>query len=164
MNASLLLTAALSLLMNSGEAAVTRAFTPSEKWVRSVCARTGANPEEAIQERNEQAVLWVEFVKELADLDDDGHTLAFGTSKPATISQLQGLSLNVMDLAVMLYRAFGRGFLVRALTVPRNVLEKIVQKTGADILEVIEARDMAAQALVEFIESLVDKDFEPQPN
>ena len=67
--------------------------------------------------------------------------------------------LSLLQLAVWLYQAFGRGFAVRALTPPASVVNAICAKTGADPAEAIAARNRAAAEMVDFIESLVDPHF-----
>ena len=52
-----------------GVEAARRAMTPPEKWVREVCAKTGADPEAAIQERNEAVEESVEFLESLLEHD-----------------------------------------------------------------------------------------------
>ena len=52
-----------------GVEAARRALTPPEAWVRTVCAKTGADPEKAIAERNEAVNENVEFLESLIEHD-----------------------------------------------------------------------------------------------
>lgn len=153
---------ALALLVTQGETAVQRALTPPEAWVRKVCSKTGANPEEAIEERDEAAKAWVAFIEELAGVpDNDEVATDLGiTGRVQSQGKLPQLNTSLIEMGVLIYRAFGRSVLERALTVPRSAVQAICAKTGADIQEVLAARATATQELVEFIESLADRNFE----
>jgi hypothetical protein len=161
MNINSLLSIAMALVISQGAGAVEKAFTPPEAWVRSICAKTGANPTLAIAERNENAKSWAAFIEDLAGVHQDpavAHDLGV-TGAAANPGPLPGLETNLISLAVTLYRAFGRGVVQRMLTVPQSAVVAIAGKTGADIQEVIAARNAATDDLLDFIESLVDKHF-----
>lgn len=159
-----IITLALAILVTQGEAAVQRALTPPENWVRSICKKTGADPELALEERNEAAKAWVAFIEALADIPDDqvGDQVAedLGIIGRQKATKLPQLNTSLIELGVLVYRAFGRDALQRALTVPRSAVKAICDKTGADFQEVLAAREAATEELVEFVESLADRNFE----
>lgn len=145
--------------MTQGEATLKRAFTPPESWVRSVCQKTGADPAAAIEERNEAAEGWAAFVADLAGVHEEHAVLTdLGIDKPQK-GNLPSLNINLISIGLTVYRVFGRSTAKRMLTVPRSTVAAICAKTGADIQEVLAARDAAVDDTLDFIESLVDSDF-----
>lgn len=165
MNSTTLIHLALSLAISQGIGAVERAFTPPEQWVRGVCKSTGANPELALEERNESAKAWAEFIGEMADIEmlpAMAEDLGLDAKPQAQTTPLPGLNVSLIDLSITIYRVFGKSALQRMLTIPEKVIKTICAKTGADFEEVKAARNAATEELVEFIESLVDKHFKDQ--
>lgn len=161
MNSSSLIRLALSVAISQGIGAVERAFTPPEDWVRGVCKKTGANPELALEERNESAKAWAAFIADLS-----GAAMLPLVSEdlglPAAIkvdTQLPDMNTNIIGFAVTIYKVFGKSVVQRMLTVPQSVIKQICKQSGADFEEVKAARDAATEELVEFIESLVDRHF-----
>ena len=146
--------------MTQGEDALKRAFTPPEKWVRDVCGKTGADPEACLEERNEAAAAWTAFVGELANtpdaLDVDVDPTPGQAASGAKVASQHG---NIIQIAVVVYQAFGKKTLQRMLTVPQGVVEQVCKKSGADVQEVLAARNAATEELVEFVESLVQQGF-----
>lgn len=67
---------------------------------------------------------------------------------------------NIWTLALSVYRAFGKDAAKRFLTPPRKQVEAICAKTGADVAKALEERDEFVAEALEFLESLVDADFE----
>lgn len=64
------------------------------------------------------------------------------------------------DTLLQLYKLGGSVAVRRALTPPRSWVEKVCKRTGANVDEALEERNEAINEVVEFFESLVDKDFE----
>ncbi len=153
-----LITLALSIFLTQGEAALARALTPPEAWVKTVCKRTGADPAAALEERDEAAQAWVAFIAQLANVDG-GVAAALDVENLGPASKLPNMNTNLVSLALTIYRAFGASMVTRMLTVPQSVVQKICDKSGADFQEVLASRNHATAELVEFIESLVDSDF-----
>lgn len=159
-----LLTMALALLISSGNDTLKRALTPPESWVDAMCEKTGADPATAIKERDEAADAWVAFIEDLSGVQampevsaDLGHDQAVIAPAPTATPPL---NLNIIGLAVIFYRAFGKQFVIRALTPPASAIHAICEKSGADEAEATSARDRAVAELVEFVESLVEHDFQ----
>lgn len=161
MNPSSLITIALAMAMTQGEAAVQRAFTPPEAWVRGICSKTGADPAKAIEERNESAEAWAAFFMDLANVDQDEKFLeALDIPMPQRgAKKLPDLNINLVGIAVQAYQLFGRKATMRMLTIPQSVIAAACAKTGADVQEVMASRNAATEELLEFIESLADKHF-----
>jgi hypothetical protein len=61
----------LSIYRAYGADAAKRMLTPPRKWVESVCAKTGADVEIAIQERDEAVQETLEFLESLVDTPID---------------------------------------------------------------------------------------------
>lgn len=59
----------LTLWKFGGASAVKRALTPPASFVRRVCERTGADPEQALEERGEMTQQMIEFLESLTDKD-----------------------------------------------------------------------------------------------
>ena len=160
MNNNMLLTMALSILINKGEDALKRAVTLPEKTVRSLCARTGADPIKALEERDEASAHFAKLIVKLADTDaisfDHGST-SHSVYKPGRIANLPLVDLSGM--AVMLLRTFGKSFVTRAFTIPQDTVRAICAKTGADPEEIINLSRRWTEEFVEFIDSLTDDDF-----
>ena len=74
------------------------------------------------------------------------------------LSILKGL--NLWTILLFLYKTAGKDTVVRFLTPPESMVKAITASTGADLAEAIEERNEAVEEMVEFLESLVDKDFE----
>lgn len=78
------------------------------------------------------------------------------------LSILKGL--NLWSILLFLYKTAGKDVVVRFLTPPASMVKAITASTGADYDEAIAERGEAVEEMVEFLESLVDKDFEdPDP-
>ena len=59
-----------------------------------------------------------------------------------------------------IYKTFGRDAAKRFLTPPRKFVEQACMKSGADVEEALRQRAQAVDETLEFLESLVDIDFE----
>ena len=68
--------------------------------------------------------------------------------------------MNSWQLALSVYKTFGRDAAKRFLTPPKSFVEKTCAKTGADPAAAMEERNEAVEEALEFLESLVDADFE----
>jgi len=66
---------------------------------------------------------------------------------------------NFWATALAVYKMFGREHLKRFLTPPRSAIERICARTGADVEKAVEERNEMVEEVIEFVESLVDKDF-----
>jgi hypothetical protein len=66
---------------------------------------------------------------------------------------------NLVEIALGIYKTFGRSAAKRALTPPRAWVEKACAGTGANVAEALEERDEWVEELLEFLESIVDSDF-----
>jgi hypothetical protein len=69
------------------------------------------------------------------------------------------MNTNLIEIALGIYKTFGREAAKRALTPPKAWVESACKKTGADINEALEERNEAVEELLEFIESIADKNF-----
>ncbi len=67
---------------------------------------------------------------------------------------------NVWAVALMIYRAAGKDAARRFLTPPRSFVKSVCDKTGADFDQAIQERDESVEENLEFLESLVDANFE----
>lgn len=156
----------LAVAASGGQTAVKRAMTPRREWVAALTKKTGANLNLAIEERDESADAWAEFVVALtpaagllfvatrADQHDvDGAKIEHGEDDATVRTGL------ILESAVMLYRLFGRGVVKGWLTPPRAMIEAVVKVTGADFDAAVRERDEAVEELLEFIESLVNPKF-----
>ena len=65
------------------------------------------------------------------------------------------------ELLINLFKLGGREAVKRALTMPRKSVEGVCKKTGADLTEALRQRDQAVEQMVQFIEAMVEHDFEP---
>lgn len=74
------------------------------------------------------------------------------------LSILKGL--NLWSILLFLYKTAGRDAVVRFLTPPASMVKAITDATGANFDEAIAERGEAVEESIEFLESLVDKDFE----
>lgn len=74
------------------------------------------------------------------------------------LSILKGL--NLWSILLFLYKTAGKDAVVRFLTPPASMVKSLTTSTGADFDTAMEERDEAVQETVEFLESLVDKEFE----
>lgn len=52
-----------------GASAVRRMLTPPEKWVRKTAVANGADPDEAVRQRNQAVEETVEFLESMVDPD-----------------------------------------------------------------------------------------------
>ena len=68
--------------------------------------------------------------------------------------------MNAYELAWAIYRTFGKEAARRFLTPPRSSVERLCKRTGADVTKALEERDEAVTETLEFLESMIDKDFE----
>ena len=166
MNPTTFLALAIAMYQQKGEEALRRAVTPNEKWVASICARTGADVGLAIAERDEAAVQFVQVIKVVAKADSlvfNNGLASFPVTKASKLPS--GFQLpNLADFAVLLYRTFGKAFVTRALTVPFDTVKAVCAKTGADPIKTRNAAEKWTEEFVEFIESLLDDDFvDPDP-
>lgn len=161
MNSNLILTMALSILINKGEEALKRAVTMPEHAVRALCARTGADPIKALEERDEASAQFAKLVVKLADADSisfDHGTAVHSLYKPGKVGA--GLAVpDITAIAVMLLRTFGKSFVTRAFTIPLDTVRAICAKTGADPEEINFLSRRWTEEFVEFIDSMTDDDF-----
>ena len=68
------------------------------------------------------------------------------------------------DTILVLYKFGGSNAVRRALTPPKSFVEKVCKRTGADVAKAMEERNEALDEILEFLDSLVDADFEdPDP-
>lgn len=67
--------------------------------------------------------------------------------------------MNYLQIALSIYKTFGRGAAERFLTPSESLVRKICDKTGADPEEALEERNEFVQEALEFLESVVDEDF-----
>jgi len=70
------------------------------------------------------------------------------------------MNTNLLEIALMIYKLAGRDAAKRALTPPKGWVESACKKTGADLNEALEERNEAVEELLEFIESVADKNFQ----
>jgi len=68
--------------------------------------------------------------------------------------------MNLFAAALAMYKMFGREACKRALTPQRQFVEAACKKSGASFEEAMEERNEAVEELLEFIEAMVDADFE----
>lgn len=68
--------------------------------------------------------------------------------------------MNALAIALSIYKTFGRESAKRFLTPPRKWIEQVCTKSGANVEKAIEERNEAVEETLEFIESLIDQDFE----
>lgn len=68
--------------------------------------------------------------------------------------------MSYIEIALSIYKTFGRTAARRFLTPPEKVVRAVCAKTGADIAEALEERNEFVEEALEFLESLVDEDFE----
>ncbi len=59
----------IQLYRFGGREAVKRAVTPPKRWVERACAKTGADVQKSLEERDEAVQQLVEFVESLSDPD-----------------------------------------------------------------------------------------------
>jgi len=71
-------------------------------------------------------------------------------------------NVNIYDLLLGIYREKGRDGVKRFLTPPENYVRHICKKTGADFDEAIVQRDQAVEETLQFVESLVDNNFDEE--
>lgn len=64
------------------------------------------------------------------------------------------------DTILTLYKLGGASAVRRALTPPKSFVERVCARTGADVAKAIEERNEAVDEQIEFLDSLLDKDFE----
>lgn len=71
---------------------------------------------------------------------------------------------NVNELLLWIYREKGEDAVRRFLTPPEAWVRKVCKQTGADPDAALRERNEAVEETIEFLRSLVDKDFEdPDP-
>lgn len=154
-----LLSLAIALAISQGEPAVRAAFTPPQAWVQSVCKKTGASVTQAIEERDEAAQAWTNFVMDLAAVPHDDLDWNPEAGMQTGINAAGQLNFNVIQIAIPILQVFGKATLTRMLTPPHSAVVAICNKTGADVDEVMRSRTAAVEELVEFVESLVNRGF-----
>lgn len=66
----------------------------------------------------------------------------------------------MIEQALALYKVFGREYVKRWLTPPRRVVEQACKKSGANLEKALEERNEYAEELLEFLESMVDVNFQ----
>ena len=160
MNPSTLLTLAMSILAVSGQGAVELAFHVPDSLVEQACAKTGADLQIALADRDKMANDWAAFIVDLAgvhatpqvahDMGLSGTTIAADQS-----AHLSSVEVSIINVALMLYHAFGRSFVTRLLTPPASAIAAICAKTGANTTEAMAACNQAVSDFLDFIEACV---------
>jgi hypothetical protein len=68
--------------------------------------------------------------------------------------------LNLWSILLFVYKSAGKESVVRFLTPPTSMVKSITTSTGANFEQAVEERGEAVEEMLEFLEALVDKDFE----
>jgi hypothetical protein len=68
--------------------------------------------------------------------------------------------LNLWQVALFVYKTQGADAAKRMITPPESFVKAVTNSTGADFAKALKERDEAVEENLEFLESLVDKDFE----
>lgn len=69
-------------------------------------------------------------------------------------------AVNIYDIVLSVYKSEGREAAKRMLTPPEKFIRAACKKTGADPVVALKERDEMVHEQLEFLESLVDKNFE----
>lgn len=74
---------------------------------------------------------------------------------------LAGLfKMNLWEVALLAYKSEGREAAKRILTPPEKFVRQMCEKSGADPEKALEERDEAVEENLEFLESIIDHNFE----